>query len=798
MAGPVLSAEDASYAEPAVGPIPDGWDSGLDTVALGRDAALQQSSWRSEGPLSSGAARVERFLQAQGFERAPWLTIAFGFGIAAWFVLGTWREWLGFVAAMLAICFIAAGAMRADGRFVLLRQALIAVALLAAAGLAVVWSKSVLIGTPPIEHSMVALMTGKVTYREDDPAYQRIRLIVSTRDSAGKPLSVRLNLPQQLDDPRIDEGAVIKARVRLVPPAPAMLPGAYDFALTAWFAGLSATGSVLEKVVVVTDSDHSDWLHGMQAALSRHVRTHLPGAAGSIADAYASGNQGAIPLSDQQAMRTAGLTHLLSISGLHVSAVIGAVYFLVVRLLALWPWLALRVRLPVIGAGAGALAGIAYTLLTGSQVPTVRSCIGALLVLAAMALGREALSLRMLAVGAFFVLLFWPEALAGPSFQLSFAAVLAIISLHSSEPVRKMLGPHEPSLLGRFRREIVGLLVTGATVELSLLPIGLFHFHRAGLYGVIANVVAIPLTTFVTMPLLGLALFLDLFHLGAPVWWLTGVSIDAMLGLASWFARQPGAVTWLPEMGQAGFALFVAGGLWLALWRGRVRLWGLVPICAGVLHLALLRPPDILVSGDGRHVGITGDGANELLVLRGGRDGVQSYASDTLGEIAGRSGDLKLLADWPGAQCNDDFCTATLTRGGRDWHLLISRGKDAVPERAIAAACERVDIVIADRRLPKSCHPSWLKADRTMLDLTGGIAIDLADRGIKTVAEGEGDHGWWKPTVRAPYVRVRASPSAALVGLATEPAQALTTPTRSQTNPAQAEPVEAPALTPAR
>ena len=758
MAGPALHADDASYAEPAAGPIPDGGNVALDAVAFNGDAALQQSSWRSQSPLSSGAARFERFLLGQGFERGPWLTIAFGFGIAAWFVLANWREWLGFAAAMLAVSLLAAATMRGEGRYPLLRQALIAVALLAAAGLAVVWTKSVLIGTPPIERSMVARMTGKVKYREEDPAYQRVRLIVSTRDAAGKPLSVRLNLPQQLDDPRIDEGATITARVRLVPPAPAMLPGAYDFALTAWFAGLSATGSVLEKVVVVTDSDHSDWLHRMQAALSHHVRAQLPGAAGTIADAYASGNQGAIPLADQQAMRTAGLTHLLSISGLHVSAVIGAVYFLVARLLGLWPWLALRVRLPVIAAGAGALAGIGYTLLTGSQVPTVRSCVGALLVLAALMLGREALSLRLLAVGAFFVLLFWPEALAGPSFQLSFAAVLAIISLHSAAPVKRLLGPHEPSLFGRFRREIIGLLLTGATVELSLLPIGLFHFHRAGLYGVIANVVAIPLTTFLTMPLLGLALFLDLFHCGAPVWWLTGLSIDAMLGLARWFSAQPGAVTWLPEMGQAGFALFVAGGLWLALWRGRVRLWGFVPIVLGVAHLALLRPPDILVSGDGRHVGITGDGANELLVLRGGKDGAQSYSTDTLGEIAGRSGDLKLLDQWPGATCNDDFCTATLRRAGRDWRLLISRGKDAVPERAIAAACERVDIVIADRRLPASCHPSWLKADRAMLDQTGGIAIDLADRAIKTVAAGEGDHGWWKPQVRAPYVRARTSP----------------------------------------
>jgi len=82
----------------------------------------------------------------------------------------------------------------------------------------------------------------------------------------------------------------------------------------------------------------------------------------------------------------------------------------------------LRVRLPILASAIGALAGLGYTLLTGAQVPTVRSCVVALLVLGALALGREALSTRMLAVAALVVLLLWPESIVGPSFQMSFAA----------------------------------------------------------------------------------------------------------------------------------------------------------------------------------------------------------------------------------------------------------------------------------------------------------------------------------------------------------------------------------------
>jgi competence protein ComEC len=534
-----------------------------------------------------------------------------------------------------------------------------------------------------------------------------------------------------------------------------MLPGAYDFARTAWFAGIAATGSALGPVTVVAPgAGDAGWLERAQAALSRHVRERLHGSAGAIAAAYASGDRGAIAASDDEAMRDAGLTHLLSVSGLHLSAVVGGAYLLVLRLLALWPWLALRVRLPLVAAGVAAMAGIFYTLLTGAEVPTVRSCLGAVLVLAALALGREPLSLRMIAVAAFFVMVFWPEAVIGPSFQMSFAAVIGIVAVHSAAPARAFLAPREEGWLVRTARQGVMLFLTGLVIELAIMPIGLFHFHRAGIYGALANIVAIPLTTAVTMPLIGLALALDLVGAGAPAWWLCGKSIDVVLRLAHWVAAQPGAVNVLPAMGRGAIILFVAGGLWLALWRGRVRLWGLVPVIAATLSLILLRPPDILVSGDGHHVGITG-GPNELLVLREERG---DYARENLTELAGMRGPVRQIADWPGARCSQDFCAIELHRAGRDWRLLLGRGRDPVPERALYAACERADIVISDRWLPRSCRPALLKADRHLLSRTGGLAIDLAHRRVDTVAETQGEHGWWAPDVSAPSLRAHRSP----------------------------------------
>ncbi|HSJ78652.1 MAG TPA: ComEC/Rec2 family competence protein, partial [Erythrobacter sp.] len=478
--------------------------------------------------------------------------------------------------------------------------------------------------------------------------------------------------------------------------------------------------------------------------LAAHVRSRVNGSAGAIAAAFASGDRGSISEADEAAMRDSGLTHLLSISGLHVSAVIAAAYFVTLRLLALWPALALRVRLPVVAAGAGALAGVGYTLLTGAEVPTVRSCVAALLVLGALALGREALSLRMVAVAAGFVLLLWPESVIGPSFQMSFSAVLAIIALSTSAPVRRFLAPREEPWWHRTGRNVFMLFVTGVVIELALMPIVLFHFHRAGVYGALANVVAIPLVTFVSMPLIALGLLLDTVGLGRPCWWVVQHSLDLLIGIARFTAGQAGAVTLMPQISSLSIALFVIGGLWLGLWRGRARLAGLVPVALASGLVVATPIPDLLVAGDGRQVGITltaADGSRRLLSLRDSRS---TYTRDNLMELAGVAADPVPLAEWPQARCSSAFCTVTINRGGRDWVILLGRGRERVEERALAAACREADIVVSERFLPRSCAPRWLKADRRMLERSGGLSINLADETITSVADRQGSHGWWK------------------------------------------------------
>jgi competence protein ComEC len=722
--------------------------------------------WQSGGRLSSTGGELggriadgaERFLAAAGFDRAPWLAVLFMLGILAWFALPLAWHW---VALMGAGCAAALGAARlwpadsarGDAR-VHLRLALVAGGLVFAAGVAVIWARSEIVGTPAIAAPQVALMQGRVLEREDQPADDRIRLTLAVRlaDEEGQAAAarkVRINVPLEAlagaaAGQGLAEGAVVRLRARLMPPASPMLPGAYNFARAAWFRGLAATGSAIGPVELVSPASDGGTIARLQRALADHVRTRVPGSAGAIAAAFASGDRGGISAADEAAMRDSGLTHLLSISGLHVSAVIAAAYFAVLRVLALWPALALRVRLPVAAAAGGALAGIAYTLLTGAEVPTVRSCVAAMLVLFALVLGRDALSLRMVAVAAGLVLLLWPESAIGPSFQMSFSAVLAIIALSNSTPVRAFLAARDEPWWARTGRRVVMLFVTGIVIELALMPVVLFHFHRAGLYGALANVAAIPLVTFIAMPLIAAGLLFDLAGAGAPFWWAVRQSLDLLLAIAHLTASQPGAVKLMPQISGTVIALFASGGLWLALWSKRERLWGLVPVVLASL-LAMLTPvPDLLVAADGRQVGITltdADGTRRLLSLRDSRS---SYARENLLELAGVAAEPVPLAEWPGARCSSAFCTLVIRREGRDWTILLARTGDRIEERALASACARADIVIADRYLPRSCRPRWLKADRKLLERSGGLSINLASERIESVAEGEGSHGWWR------------------------------------------------------
>jgi competence protein ComEC len=641
--------------------------------------------------------------------------------------------------------------------------------LMAAFGCALVWGRSAYVAAPKLTRPTVAEVSGVVERIERLPAREVVRLTIapspatqsnptrslraefepaenavekfsasSNRTEVSVPLPrARVTIDQDKVPPGLAVGATVVLRARLVPPPGPALPGAYDFARVAWFRGIGATGKALGPVTIAVPAPAGrslpTWLADARERLTRHIQSRLAGSEGGIAAAFVTGDVGAISEEDSDAMRRSGLAHLLSISGLHVTAVIAGTMLLTLRLLALSQWLALRAPLLLISAGAGALAGIAYTLLSGAEVPTVRSCVASLLVLGGIALGREALTLRLIATGAMIVLLWRPEALSGPSFQLSFAAVTAIVAFHELPRVRAWALARDEGLLRRLLRELASLLATGFLVEIALMPIAAYHFHRAGIYGALANIVAIPLTTFVVMPLEALALLFDLAGLGTPFWWLAGKGLTLLVWLARTIAAAPGAVTALPSMPQGAFLLMVGGGLWLALWRTRIRLAGLLPLAIGAAWALATPAPDLMITGDGRHLAIrTPDGVLYLLRPRAG-----DYVRQQFGEGAGVEDPALDLDSLPGARCNRDLCTASLGT----WRLLATRSFYLVDTSQLRRACTNADIVVSDRRLPPGCRPRWLKADADLLRKTGGLAINFKGPTVRTVT-GNDSHPW--------------------------------------------------------
>lgn len=678
------------------------------------------------------ADSIDDFLVAERNQLPLWFAVSFGGGIASWFAGGTHVSWAGLL--LLAVAILAGGLALRDRP---IGRAMLWGAGAFVAGLSLVWWRADHVAAPRLVRPQVVEFDGRVLTAEPRAAKDDVRLTLATL-TPGLPTTVRSTVLSDQWTEEMGKGARLRLRARLQPPPPMALPGTHDYSRDLWFRGIGAVGKAIGPPILLEPSKGGG-LDQLRHQLGSHIRTALPEGSGGIATALVTGDQAAVGEDDAEAMRRSGLTHLLSVSGLHIAAVVGAAMLLSRRLFALSRRLVTRFNVIILSAAVGALAGIGYTLLTGMQVPTVRSCVAALLVLAAIAMGREAISLRLVAVGALVVLLFRPEAVAGASFQFSFAAVVSIVILHQSRFARRFLIPREEGIFMRFWRAVAGLVATGLAVEFALVPFALYHFHKAGLYGVVANLIAIPLTTFVVMPLEALALLFDTIGLGAPFWVATGWSIDLILAIAHKVANAKGAVATLPSIPAWAFAVMVGGGLWMALWQGRWRWLGMGPVAVGALAAFLQPTPDLLITGDAQHVAIVGsDGRPALLRSRSG-----DFVRDLMTESAGYDEDSINLDDLATARCSREACFADIERGGRSWRLLALRSRDRMAWVDLVQACAAADIVVADRRLPRGCAPRWLKLDRPALEATGGVSIMLGEiPKVQTVAQAVRDHPW--------------------------------------------------------
>ncbi len=544
-------------------------------------------------------------------------------------------------------------------------------------------------------------------------------------DEPTQPRSIRVRL--RANDPaRPQPGDRIAVRALVRAPSAPAHPGAWDFQRAAFFAGQGGAGFAIGPAELTPGAGTAPPLSGLRATLEARVTAAIPGAAGAVAAALLTGGQSAIPRPDMAAMRDSGLAHLLSVSGLHIAIVMGVTFWVVRLLVACWRWLALRVDGKV-WAGVAALgAGGFYMLLTGSQVPMQRSFAMAALVTLALLSGRHAITMRGLAFAAAAVMLIAPDALLGPSFQMSFAAVLALVAGWEAlrEPMKRLQG--DGAWWRRGAVFAVGLVMTSVLAGLATAPFGLAHFGRLQWYGVAANAVAVPLTSVVVMPAAMLSALLMPFGLEGPALAVLGWGCAAVLAVAREVASWPGAASMARPIPSWGLACFAFGMVWLCLWRARWR-WAGVPLMVlGLCSAALHRPPDVLVSGDARLIAFAADGG--LWLQR--QTGASNLVRDTWLRAHGlaEAQPLPREGQAPGGTiaCRPGACTLRAAPDGPT--VVLLRGD------APAEACGRAAVVVSAEPVRGRCAGTQV-VDRFAVWRNGPHAVWLAPEGAHVISD---------------------------------------------------------------
>ncbi len=555
------------------------------------------------------------------------------------------------------------------------------------------------------------------------------------------PARIRLRLSGKARaDANLAAGDHVQLRAVLMPPPGPVTPGGFDYGRMLWFEHIGAVGFIISPPQLV-DATRPDnfWqrtelrLTALRDRLTARVIAGIPGDAGVVAAALMTGDQAAISKPVNEAMRNSGLAHLLSISGLHMGMVAGILFFSLRAILALIEPVALRYPIKKWSA-AFAFAGLfLYLLISGSSIPTQRSFLMTGLVLMAVMLDRTAISMRTIMLAASVILLMAPESLHSASFQMSFAAVIALVALYERFSMQLSYSAGEDGWFRRSAKYVFAMLASSFAASLANAPFAAFHFNRFTVYGLLANMLAVPLTGAVIMPGAVAAFILMPFGLERLALLPMGWGVQWVIEIACWVASLPGAVIAVGQAPDAVLLLIVGGGLWLCLWERSWRWAGFAPIAIGLfiwLMGATLRP-DILVEGEGRLVAVRN--ASGVLVVNSST--AARHAGEEWAKQEGLMGRLATVRDDPSAACDALGCMFA-ARGGE----TVAFVRDA---NALEEDCARASIVIASVAA-KYCKGPRLVIDARDLYFGGSHAIWFEGDGIRveTVVQQRGQRPW--------------------------------------------------------
>jgi competence protein ComEC len=681
-------------------------------------------------------ARLGVILEAERSQWFCWSPVLLGLGIGFYFSLG-FEPHFALALAPLGVA-LTLWLFSQEGTSRMAVAALLAVC----AGFAAAKVRTELTRAPVLPRPMQAVeVSGLVELVEPRATRgQRITMHVTKFGELARddwPARVRIRTFGR--EAQVAPGEMVTVKATLAPPAAPVLPGGYDFARSAWFQRLGAVGYAMRapKVEAPADADRGlgirEAIERTRQAIGVRVTAALPGETGAIATSLITGERGGISEATNEAFRDSGLLHILSISGLHMVVMAGAVFYAFRLLLAAIPNLALTYPIKKWAAGAAGVAALGYLLISGAAFATVRSYLMITIVFLAILIDRPAISMRNVALAALLILSLYPESLLDVGFQMSFAAVVAMVSAFEAYAARRAGHQDDavPILLWPVR-VVAGIVASTLVAGLAVAPLAAYHFHTSQQFAVVANLIAIPICNLIVMPAALLTLVLMPLSAEAPALWLMGQGIEAIVWCAKMAADLPGAVGHIAAVPRAAFLAMVAGGLWLCLWHTRWRLLGLAGLAIGAAWSVSPRLPDVLAGRDGKLVAVRGSDG-----LLWAADGARSnFELKRWLEHDGDARTPKEASKGGAWRCDGLGCAADV----RGTTIALSRSPAALPDD-----CAKAGILILGFPAPPGCSGPKHIIDFFDLRNEGTHAFYLGADSlwtIETVAELRGDRPW--------------------------------------------------------
>lgn len=541
----------------------------------------------------------------------------------------------------------------------------------------------------------------------------------------GQQLPTRIRLSTSKKHKKFKPGDAISGLSRLSPLVGPAYPGGYDFSFFAWFKGHAMSGffmgepehssitiktNLLERTNIVL----ANW----RGSVSARIRSGIKGESGELAVALITGDRSGLSQKTQESLRKSGLAHILAISGLHMALVTLTMVWLVRSALLLIPNLANKYAIKKWAIGVGFIVATLYLFLSGNAIATQRAWIMISIMMLASLLDRPAITIRSVAVAAFVILLIFPASLFSPGFQMSFAAVLALVSIYRGWNKYKQNKSKIPKDRGVILNSIGSVFKYGLGLSFTSLIAGTataffaaWHFHRIAPLGLIANLCAMPIVSILVMPLALVSVLLMPYGLEGLTLMPLGLAIEAVV----WVSDKTNSIPLDFSTGIQSKQMLYSSLLLLAfalLPIGKLRFLSIVPAISLVYFLTQNQTvPHLLIAQDGRTIAVasnllntkvqlnnleqkTGEGALTLLYPRRNKFVSRIWLKAYSGGISGSA--IKTYVKKPNGKnsisktpnCDKEQCNFML--GDRSVYIIYN-------PKLIAKACENANILLAPR-----------------------------------------------------------------------------------------------------